>query len=358
MGNEARSRRAYIRLRDIVRSLDADRPVIYAENHFRRAVRRRTIGVPDVWGCNYELDRLDDGCRACRLHSVVVSECSNYPHAVRGETAAELRQIRTIEEDLKRIEREPFVAGFALWSFNDYATLRKRRYRRYSGIVDGWRLPKMSASYLRAKYSKEPFLRIFGDWSSVTEGSPDYGRTISCGELPGKCAEKDRGMTDQRTVHVFTTCESVALSLNGKEVCRLSGGYHLVGKVKFEPGELLAVGRNGDCRVEDRLASYGAARSIEVCPEKTEGNAQEKEAMSFLVRILDAKGNLASSWEGAVNVRVEGAAVLKAYSPDHVVETANGVGRGFVSGTGETGSAWIVASFENLHTGRGEIRFG
>jgi len=148
MGNEGRHLGAYTKLYALCKSLDPQRAVTYAENHLYRARRKKTVGLPDVWGLNYEFDSLEEGRDACRMQCVVVSECSNYPHTQRGNSEAEKIQLDTIKRDLATIESHKFVAGFALWCFNDYATLRKKRYKRYSGLVDAWRKPKSSAYWL------------------------------------------------------------------------------------------------------------------------------------------------------------------------------------------------------------------
>jgi beta-galactosidase len=152
MGNEGRHRGAYLKLYSICKDLDAGRAVTYAENHLYRARRKKTLGLPDVWGTNYEFDAMREGCEASRMKCVVVSECSNYPHTLRGDEESEQKQLSIIEHDLDRMEKDEFVAGFALWCFNDYATLRKKRYKRYSGLVDAQRVPKASAYWLSHKF--------------------------------------------------------------------------------------------------------------------------------------------------------------------------------------------------------------
>ncbi len=152
MGNEGRHAGAYRCLYSLCKTLDPQRAVTYAENHFYRARRGKTLGIPDVWGLNYEFDALEDGVAASRQQCAVVSECSNYPHTRRGDADAEHIQLTTLQADLARIAQHPEVAGFALWCLNDYATLRKQRYRRFSGIVDGWRTPKASARWLSETY--------------------------------------------------------------------------------------------------------------------------------------------------------------------------------------------------------------
>ncbi len=153
MGNEGRHRGAYRRLYSLCKQLDPQRAVTYAENHLYRARRKRTLGVPDVWGINYEFDAIKSGRDASLLRSVVISECSNNPHAQRGNTEEEARQLDMVREDVRTVEEASvYVAGFALWCFNDYATLRKQRYKRYSGIVDAWRIPKASAYWLAERF--------------------------------------------------------------------------------------------------------------------------------------------------------------------------------------------------------------
>ena len=91
-----------------------------------------------------------------RLKCVVVTECSNYPPAVRGNRAEEAKQVELIERDLAKIAGKPYVAGFALWCFSDYATMRKKRYMRHCGLFDAMRRPKMAAEFMQAKYGGEP----------------------------------------------------------------------------------------------------------------------------------------------------------------------------------------------------------
>ncbi len=128
MGNESRSRKAYLELRKIARKLDPSRPVTYAENHLYRAKREKTVGIPDVWSVNYELEVLEEARDACRLKNVIASECCNFPNSVKGDDGAELTQVATLEYEWKLMEDRPFLAGHTVWSFTDYATEHRKRY--------------------------------------------------------------------------------------------------------------------------------------------------------------------------------------------------------------------------------------
>ncbi len=152
LGNESRSRPVYEHLNDIAHELDPDRFTIYAENHLYRAKRQNTLNVADVWGCNYELDVLDEVVDYCATGVALVSECSNSPHTVRGDEPMEQYQVERITRDLDTIAAHPACAGFFIWSFQDYATLRKKRYKRHCGLLDAKRQPKQAAHMLRERF--------------------------------------------------------------------------------------------------------------------------------------------------------------------------------------------------------------
>jgi hypothetical protein len=287
--------------------------------------------MTDVWGANYELDQMEAGRDAARLRSVVVSECSNDPHSLRGSLVDELRQVATIEADLDRIGGKPYVAGFALWCFNDYATLRKKRYLRYSGVVDAWRLPKMSAALLRALFTTTPFVRVFCDWG---------------------CA---RGSVE-REVHIFTNCEHVAICRNGVEVAALVGGAHRVCTVAFEPGVLRAEGLRpgaGGCEdvVFDVMHSFGDARRLAVRVDDAARGIRGVGIVSFCVEVTDGDGNRVWDWTGDVDVGIAGDSLLRAFSPQDTVRVSGGIGRGFFATGRQGGSVRIDATHTGLAGG-------
>ena len=169
LGNEGRNRTAYLRLKELAHSLDPSRPTIYAENHAYRARRKRTAGLTDVWGLNYEFDALAEARAAAPTGCVVVTEAANLPYARRGHWAAEAQQVHLIRAAVERSEAAGSgAAGWALWGFADYATPRRQRWFRECGVLDGWRAEKMAALWLRARFSPHPVLEIFGDGSGAS----------------------------------------------------------------------------------------------------------------------------------------------------------------------------------------------
>ena len=296
MGNEARDLAAYQRLKALAAALDPlRRPVTYAENHLYRARRKRTIGLPDVWGCNYELTpaALEEGRDASQLRNVLVSECSNAPHAERGDLDAEREQLAQLERDLPPLETLPYAAGFALWCYNDYATMRKNRHYRHCGILDAWREPKMSYYWLRARYAAAPFVKLFANWS---EDTAKHGAL--------------------RRLEIFTSIDETLLTLNGKEVATFHGkGRHTL-ELAFEPGQLKLAPADAAIAVDiaDELHSWGEARALilEKAPPATPSE------QVFTLRVLDASGHQVRDWTGEVSVMTAGACEARPYSPSKI----------------------------------------
>ncbi|MEI6972642.1 MAG: glycoside hydrolase family 2 TIM barrel-domain containing protein, partial [bacterium] len=320
MGNESRSRRAYRELGSLAKSLDPARPVTYAENHLYRAVREKTLDLADVWGCNYEIEALEAGCAASRLRATIVSEVGNMPTAARGDLQEELKQVQVIEQDLARMEGKEFNSGCVIWCMNDYATMRKRRYLRYSGIFDAWRLPKMARAFLMARWADDPNIHVYGDWAArAGRDGPGGGREI----------------------HVFSNCRSVVLLRNGREIASAEGKPHLVFCVEFEEGQLEARGIFGGQSVSDSLRSPGPACRIHVTGIEITPRTGGRPLWAVDIMMLDCAGVLCSDWHGTAVVSVAGDARLFAFTPDGVIPVSGGVGRTFVLGSGGGSSATV-----------------
>ena len=287
-----------------------------------------------MWGTNYELEAIEAGCEACALGNVVVSEFANHPPAVRGQLDKEAEQMALIARELKMFEHKAHVAGFAIWCFNDYATMRKERYNRQCGLVDAWRVPKMSAAFLRAKYTGEPFITVFANW----------------GETGG-------GETGARDAHIFTNCDEVAIVQNGRPVATIGGAPYRLQPLPFEPGSLVFVGRKDGREARYELVSFREASRVALRLEKAEGDAEQRDTIGVVVRIADDEGRLVTTWNGKARMAVEGAGLARGYRGDNAVDIAGGVGRFFVTGNGQTGGATVTAWCETLAPAVARIGF-
>jgi beta-galactosidase len=310
MGNESRSRKAYLELRDIARELDPARPVTYAENHLYRARREKTLDIPDVWSINYELKALDQAREVSRLRNVIVSECCNFPLSVRGDDGAELTQVATLEHEWKLLADRPYLAGHAVWCFADYATEHRKRYRRQPGLFDAWRQPKMAAELFRARYAKDPFISLF-----VT------------------------GVTDAGDLHVFTNCRRVRIIIDDTPPIDLDGELHSVVNLDRFFAVAKVEGTRGQATVREELRAWKEAATVAIGLDESE--ASPGRIVSVDLSIHDGAGNRVRNWDGHVVASVEGDAQLYTYTDAGEVLMSRGEGRVYLQ-LGRSGGEVVV----------------
>ena len=274
LGNEARDARAYRQLREVAYASDPEqRPVIYAENHLYRARRHKTIGVTDVWGANYETEALKEGIQGSRLRVGLLSECANIPHARRGQTAFELEQLGALHQAITASEEVgPACAGYAIWSFNDYATLRKNRVRRECGLLDATRVPKLSSEWLAARLTSRTILSVRVDWSA-------HG-------------------AEQRRVTIVTNAEPQPIvqgeTLTSFEDSDIPCVY--TADVAFAEQPLDIEVRAARQKITRRIEPWGAAAQVGAV---SDGYAKYgDDVIAFDLEIQDAKGNHVRLFEG------------------------------------------------------------
>lgn len=280
LGNEGRDRRVYLRLRALARALDPERPACYAENHAHRARRRRTTGITEVWGLNYEFDALDFARAAAPTGCVIATECANLPYARRGHLPAEAQQVERIRAAVDRMEGAgPGAAGWALWCFADYATPRHQRWFRECGVVDGWRDGKLAADWVRARCRPEPFLSVRADWS-LTAGP-------------------------RRRVYTVTNCEELRfIRADGTGDVVLAPRPDLIERdVDFDGGPLRVIGRHERGTVEARLEPWGvpAAIRLRAAPVPEAAGAAHP-LFRCEAQVVDARGAAVRVCEGEARV--------------------------------------------------------
>ena len=332
LGNEGRSLPAYQCLKKVVQQHDPTRPVSYAENHLYRARRKKTLGFPDVWGMNYEFDVLDEAIESCVSKTVLVTECSNSPETERGTLALEVGQVTQLAQDLDVIEARPEIIGFTLWCYNDYATMRKERYRRFSGVVDAWREPKMSAAYLQARFGSDPVLIAYANWGSA-------------------------GGDGERDVYIVTNVTSIQVS-SGSFSCerRVSGSFdHL--RVPFT-GETLRVESVGSSSAHafEILPNGEAARiQLEPLAQYTEPGDVES-FFAFQVSVVDSNGIRVRDWSGNVAIGTDDATTQCAFTLSNDVDVRGGSGRLFLRRPKEAaGEGFVTASHPSLQSANARL---
>ncbi len=327
-------------LRRIVRRLDPDRATVYAENHLHRGQRWHTLTQTDVLGVNYELDRLADAHRLSRTGSLVISEVGNCAYTARGDSEAELRQMARWEQDLDRIDAHPYVAGYALWCHADYASERKGRRRRHAGLVDAWRLPKLSAAYMQARTDPELFVSVHGDWSRHGPAGP-------------------------RTLHVFSNGDHIRLGtaarvLAEQRLTRTDGGparFRASFALPFAAAPLQVTAYRQTQSRTIQLLPWDRAHALTLAPDRTRGDAAARDTIGFNLRVVDACGVTVPDYEGEAQIQIEGPARGRFFTPRHIVDLHAGTGRGFVTGIGPAGAVALSGQTEGLRPATGQLHF-
>ena len=338
MGNESRSKKAYHELRTIARELDPKRPVTYAENHLYRARRHKTTGVPDVWSVNYELEVLDEAPASSRLENVILSECCNHPHSVRGDDLEEITQVLALERDWGIMADHPHLAGHAVWCLSDYATEHRDRYRRLPGLLDAWRQPKMAAELFRARYSRRPFVSLFITAQSFAAPPSSFRKEhfplITGGGL---------------FLHVFSNCDSVRLSQSGAFLALLEGALHHVVEIDSRHTEVIATGSRAGKMVQTCCRAHGEAARIEVT---VPGDPIEPgRTIEVDLSVRDGGGLPVRNWNGLVHLEVNSGGKLHCFTDNETVELSRGQGRTYFTPDGTGEQAVILASADGLISG-------
>lgn len=339
MGNESRSRKAYLELRDIARDIDPERPVTYAENHIHRAKRERTIGIPDVWGVNYELDILDEARKAGALELVVLSECCNHPTSVRGVESEELTQLAVIEREWEIMADRPFLTGHAVWSLADYATEYRDRTRRQTGLFDAWRQPKMAAELFRARFAHRPFITLFCVETCIGAPASLY-RT----ELPNPTSESPR-----HRLHVFSNCDGLRIIQRERILASIDRTPHAVIPINLSRGPVAVEGFSEGKTITQTIRPWGPPSAIRISRSTAYHLTGDIQALELSV--VDEDGVTVPTWNGHVRASASGGARLLAYTAGSEVLISRGQGRVFVRASPEAMAPEVVAHADGFDSG-------
>ena len=329
LGNESRHRKAYVELGDVCLKLDDTRPTVYAENHLYRGRRHDTLSIPDVLGLNYEINEIEEAERESKRGSVVISECSSHP-TPRGAFEEQVAQVEMVLRDWSLIGDRACLAGYALWCYNDYATLRKKRYVRHSGIVDAWRIPKLSAFLMQAVNEDRPCLAVAGDWSEIAE------RTA-------------------RELHVFSNCGEISIKTAGEEKATLRANPHAVCRVDFSGETLVAEGEWEGQPILFHLEPWGRETAFLAMTPKPRWDLDEIAWID--VQAVDAQGRPALDYNGEAHVTVDGPGQARCYRADDVIPIDRGLGRAFIRSSGEPGEVVVAVSSDPLAGARVAVSF-
>ena len=326
-----------------VRRLDTTRPVTAA---LAQVEMSNAVGFPellDVVGYNYQEGRYAEDHAAFPNRVVYGSENDDNYRAWRA----------VVEND--------FIAGQFLWTGIDYLGEAGRWPSRgsMSGLLDTATFKKPLGWWRQALWSDAPVVYLVARRRPSDESQrPRFGRR-------GWQLREHWNWPAESAVHVecCTNCAEVDLYLNGKLVRTLTREDERWGwrsaDLAFQPGELVAVGRDGQAeRCRFVLQTAGAAHSIRLASDVSELAADGHAAAHLCFTIVDERGVRVPDADDEVQFSVTGPLKLLGIdnglargqvdyqddrSPAH-----RGRGLAIVQATREPGSARVVATAAGL----------
>lgn len=259
------------------------------------------------------------------------------------------------EDYLRRIYREPWYAGGAIWHQFDYhGDTYDRVIPRVVawGIQDPWRIPKESFFLHKCQWNPEPMVHILGHWNwpGLGESADPAGST--------------------RTVKVYANGRSVDLFLNDVAIGRAEKDEDdllphppFVFKVPYEPGELKAVAHfdDGD-PIETTVHTAGEPYRLELSADYEQQVYTDYDALSEItLRVLDREGHLVPTASIPVTFYHTGVGELldqcwPPFGRGRSWYTVAGLTRILYRPNGLPGSAWIKAYSPGLLQGGLTIR--
>ena len=336
--------------------IDPTRPVVVATSSGPEIIKGT-----DVAGYNYILQNPVDKHRADYPSRVAVgteetSGCSTrgvyYDDVANGRMAALNRSpqgpdslYNCIERGLQFYDARPWLAGLFYWTGFDYRgepnPLAYPATGSEFGILDYCGFPKDEAYFLKSWWTDEPVLHILPHWN-----------------LDGHEGEKV-------SVWVYSNCDEVALSVNGKNLGRkkMPRNGHLEWTAIYKPGRVEAAGyKKGKKVMTETVYTAGAPAKILAKVEPSDIRADGRDLSVVTVVIQDAQGHFAPTACVPVTVKVEGPVhILGAGNGDpafrgrerpedpadrnFTIDTFNGLAQVLVQSTGEPGLGVVYLSF-------------
>jgi hypothetical protein len=231
------------------------------------------------------------------------------------------------------INQRPWFCGGSMWCFTGYG---QNGMLDLHGAIDRYRLPKDLFNFYEAMWSGHPVLHILGHWN----------------HQPGS----------KRDVVVFTNCEEVELTLNGKSLGKgesCAGDYPALPhaprvwkNVAFKKGTLEVRGKSGEGKKIDRRITAG--KPAQVTLSASNDLIADGRDISYIdLTLCDADGNRCYTTDGNVSLRVSGPA--RRGGPEKIIVAA-GLTRVAIRSTGEPGEIKVVATGDGLKSGELRIK--
>ncbi|WP_019912116.1 beta-galactosidase GalA [Paenibacillus sp. HW567] len=292
-------------LAETARRVDPTRPTSAAMNHGWN--ENGYNDVVDITGYNYgHRDHLDVRDHERYPQRVIIgSECASYTATrgiyeddpVRGYCSEYGTNIPSWgcspQQAWTDMVNHRFLTGVFMWTGFDYRG-EPTPYlwpcvNSHFGLMDTCGFPKDSYYYMQAVWRDEPMVHLLPHWNwPGSEGKPVE-------------------------VRVFSNTDTVELFLNGASLGeqQVNRTGYLSWEVKYEPGELKAIGKRGGQPVAEKAAvTAGQPYQIGLFPDRLAGAADGADTIPVRVAVLDRQGHVVPTADNEIRFEVEGAGQL------------------------------------------------
>jgi len=345
-------------MKNVVKDLDPTRPVTVAMNG---AWGKGFSSVVDVQGCNYKHAGDYDAFHKTFPDQPIIGTEEASTLSTRGiyandktagyMSAYDLNAPRwgaTAEDWWTFYSARPFIEGAFVWTGFDYrgepTPYAWPCISSHFGILDTCGFPKDDFYYYQAWWTEKPTLHILPHWNwSGKEGQ----------EIEVWCQ---------------SNCEQIELFLNGKSLGKqtMTPNSHLVWKVKYSPGTLLAkCFKNGKQTITEKVETTGEPAAIKLTPDRSTIDADGEDVSMVTVSIVDAKGRLVPvadnevSFEVSPNARILGVGNgnPSSHEPDKASQRKafNGLAQIIVQSTRQAGAITLRATAPSLEPAEATI---
>ncbi len=195
----------------------------------------------------------------------------------------------THEDTWNVVKNNDFISGMFIWSGFDYLgepiPYPWPARSSYLGIIDLAGFPKDVYYLYQSEWTDKTMLHIFPHWNW------EKGQDIDVWAY-------------------YNNADEVELFLNGKSLGtgkKEEGKFHVMWRVKFEPGTIKAVSRKeGQVVLEKEIHTAGEPYKFELIADRNVINANGTDLSFITVKIVDKDGNMIPDADNLVHFDVEG----------------------------------------------------
>ena len=194
------------------------------------------------------------------------------------------------EGTMRHVKNNDFISGQFVWTGFDYigepTPFGWPARSSYFGIVDLAGFPKDIYYMYQSEWRPDKtVLHLFPHWNWT----------------PGQDIDMWAYYNNADEVELFVNGQSQGVRSNGKD------DFHVMWRVKFEPGVVKAVSRkDGQVVAEQEIRTAGVPAKVRLTPDRCTLRADGKDLSFVTVEIVDKEGNLCPDAENDVSFAVEG----------------------------------------------------